>query len=36
MDPRVIGVITNNWFDSDKDRNYWRALLYVELNLRVP
>ena len=36
MDLKEIGVNTRNWVDSPQDRNYWRALVNVALNLRVP
>ena len=29
-------VIKGNWVDSPQDRNYWRALVNVALNLRIP
>ena len=32
---KEIGVDTRNWVDSAQDRDYWRALLNVALNLRV-
>ena len=32
MDLEEIGI---NWVDSAQDRNYWRALVNVALNLRV-
>ena len=31
-----IGINAGNWFDSAKDRDYWRAHLNMALNLRVP
>ena len=31
-----IGINAGNWVDSAQDRGYWRALVYAELNLRVP
>ena len=31
-----IGISAGNWVDSAQDRNYWRALVNVALNLRVP
>ena len=31
-----IGINVVNWVDSAQDRNYWRALVNVTLNLRVP
>ena len=34
MDLEEIGW--GNWVDSDQDRNYWRALVNVALNLRDP
>ena len=36
MDLEEIGIISGNWVDSTKDRNYWRALVNVAFNLRVP
>ena len=36
MDLEEIGINAGNWVDSDKDRNYWRALVNAALNLRVP
>ena len=36
MDLKEIGINTRNWVDSTRDRNYWRALVNVSLNLRVP
>ena len=33
---RMDGVSAGNWVDSAQDRNYWRALVKVALNLRVP
>ena len=35
MDLKEIGINTRNWVDSTRDRNYWRALVNVSLNLRV-
>ena len=29
------GINTRNWVDSAQDRDYWRALVNVALNLRV-
>ena len=34
MDLKEIGISTRNWVDSAQDRDYWRAL--VVLNLWVP
>ena len=36
MDLEEIGINAGNWVDSTQDRNYWRALVNVALNLRVP
>ena len=36
MDLEEIGINAGNWVDSAQDRNYWRALANVALNLRVP
>jgi hypothetical protein len=36
MDLEETGINAGNWVDSAQDRNYWRALLNAELNLRVP
>ena len=36
MDLEEIGISVGNWVDSAQDRNYWRDLVNVALNLRVP
>ena len=36
MDLEEIGINAGNWVDSAQDRDYWRALVNVALNLRVP
>ena len=36
MDLEEIGINAGNWVDWAQDRNYWRALVNVALNLRVP
>jgi hypothetical protein len=36
MDFKEIGISTRNWVDLAEDRDYWRALVNVALNLRVP
>ena len=36
MDLEEIGINAGNWVDSAQDRNYWRALVNVAWNLRVP
>ena len=35
MDLQEIDISAENWVDSVQDRNYWRALVNVALNLRV-
>ena len=35
IDLKEIGVNMRNWIDSAQDRDYCRALVNVELNLRV-
>ena len=36
MDLEEIGINAVNWDDTAKDRDYWRALANVSLDLRVP
>ena len=36
MDLEEIGIRVGNWVDLAQDRNYWRALVIVALNLWVP
>ena len=36
MDLKEIDINTRNWVDSAQDRDYWKALVNVTLNLRVP
>ena len=36
MDLKEIGINTRNLVDSAQDRDYWRALVNVALNLWVP
>ena len=36
IDLEEIGINAGNWVDSAQDRNYWRTLVNVALNLRVP
>jgi hypothetical protein len=36
MDLKEIGINTRNWVDSGQDMDYWRGLVNVALNLRVP
>ena len=35
-DLEEIGINAGNWVDSAQDRDYWKALVYAALNLRVP
>ena len=35
MDLKEIGINTRNWDDTAQDRDYWRDLVNVALNLRV-
>ena len=36
MNLEEIGINAGNWVDSAEDRDYWRALVYAALKLRVP
>ena len=36
MDLEEIGINVGNWVDSAQDRDYWRVLVSVILNLWVP
>jgi hypothetical protein len=36
MDLKEIGINTSNWVDLAEDKDYWRALVNVALNLWVP
>ena len=36
MNLKEICINTNNWVGSAQDRDYWKALVNVALNLRVP
>ena len=36
IDLQEIGIITRNWVVSAQDRDYWRVIVNVALNLRVP
>ena len=36
MDLEEIGINAGNWVDLAQDTGYWRALVNVVLNLRVP
>ena len=36
MDLKEIGINMRNWVDSAQDRDYWRTLVNVVLNLRIP
>jgi hypothetical protein len=35
MDLEDIGINAGKWPDSTQDKNYWRSLVDVALNLRV-
>ena len=35
MDLKEIGINTRNWVDSAQDRDYWRVLVNLTLNLWV-
>ena len=35
MDLEEIGISAGNWVDTAQDRDYWRALANVALNLRI-
>jgi hypothetical protein len=35
MNLKEIGINRRNWADSAQDRDYWRALVNVALNLQV-
>jgi hypothetical protein len=35
MDLEEIGINIRNWIDLAQDRDYWRALVNVALNLQV-
>ena len=36
MDLKEIGINMRNWIDLAQDRDYWRALMNVALNLWIP
>ena len=36
MDLEEIGINAGNWVDSAQDRDYWRAFVNAELDIRVP
>jgi hypothetical protein len=36
MNLQEIGVNVRNWVDSIQNRDYWRVLVNVTLNLRIP
>ena len=36
MDLEETSINAGNWVDSAQDKDYWRALVNVTLNLRVP
>jgi hypothetical protein len=33
---KEVDINTRHWVDSAQDRDYWRALVNAELNLRIP
>ena len=35
MDIKEVCVNTRNWIDSAQNRDYWRALVNVTLNLQI-
>ena len=35
-DLKETGINKRNWFDSAQDRDYWRYLVNVALNMMVP
>ena len=36
MNLEEIGINAENWVDSARDKDYWRALVIAALDLRVP
>ena len=36
MDLKEISINMRTWVDSAQDKDYWRALVNVALNLRIP
>jgi hypothetical protein len=36
MDLKEISISTRNWANSAKDRDYWRVVVNVALNSRIP
>jgi len=36
MDLKKVGCGGTDWIDLSQDRDRWRALVYVLMNLRVP
>ena len=36
MDLKEIDVNARNWIDSAQDKNYWRILVNIALNLQIP
>jgi hypothetical protein len=36
MDLEEIGINVSNWVDSAQDTDYWRALVNMTLDSRVP